>query len=86
MAKAKRCKVCPNKDQTRGLCTNHRDDARAVIAAGLATDAELVEAGLMAPKKPLGRPAKKKRRQKTAPVLEGNLIWQRLQEMQVDAT
>jgi hypothetical protein len=80
-----KCKVCDNKPQTRGLCHTHRYDAKAVIDAGIATDADLVAAGLMAPKELLGRkPAK--RRKKTAPVsLEGNLILQRLQELSLVA-
>jgi hypothetical protein len=85
MARKRRtCLVCDNKDQTRGLCLTHRDDAKALIDAGLVTDAELVEAGLMLPKKPLGRPAAKRRR-KTAKPLEENAVWLKLQEITATA-
>ncbi len=84
MARKITCLICDNKAQTRDVCHTHRDECRAIIDAGAATDAELVEAGLMGAKKPLGRPKKAKRRtRKESPSLDGNLVWQKFQELHV---
>lgn len=82
---ARKCVCCrKNKAITRKVCLSCRDDAKALIDAGLSTDADLVAAGLLAPKKPLGRPRHKKQKIDAKP-LEENLMWQRLQELSVGA-
>jgi hypothetical protein len=82
MARArKRCTCCGGKAKTRWMCSHCRDDAKWLMDNGHATEGELMAAGLLAPKLPLGRPAEKKT--KAAKSLEDNAVWQRLQEMQV---
>jgi hypothetical protein len=82
MAKRKkRCLVCPNLEQTRGLCTDDRKVASELIRREITTDDELVELGLMSPKKPMGRP-RAKRRGKGQPTaaIEQSALYLALQE------
>lgn len=82
---ARKCVCCrKNKAITRKVCLSCRDDAKALIDAGLSTDADLVAAGLLAPKKPLGRPPAKKTKPK-AKSLDDNAVWQKLQEKMATA-
>jgi hypothetical protein len=81
MARARtRCTCCGGKAKTRWMCSHCRDDAKWLMDNEHTTEADLIDAELLAPKKPLGRPAVVKRKTQ-AKSLADNAVWQRLQEL-----
>lgn len=75
----KRCTCCAGKATTRGMCKHCRDDAKWLIDNAFTNEAALMEAGLLLPKLPLGRPPTKKHKA-VVRSLDDNTVWQRLQE------
>lgn len=64
-----KCIVCKtNNRYSRGLCRRCGDDARIVIRSGERTEQELIDKGLLLPRKGVGRPISSQFRKKLAKV------------------
>jgi hypothetical protein len=62
-----KCIVCKeNNAVSRGLCRKDLDDANELMRRKAVTEQQLIDRGLMLPKKKMGRPRKSRRRKLTS--------------------